>query len=284
MKITFIGGDARTVALCRLFEQAGDTVLRLFTMGQENDSPDLAAALRSADVLVLPLPVSRDGIHPTAPAGLTPPTLTEIFEEVGRDCLVLGGMLSPRVRAVASAAETEITDYYMGEELIRKNAIATAEAAVAMAALELPVTIMGNHFAILGAGRIAMHTLSLLRAMGARVSLFARSPAAREKAQSLGATVYPIEATVAPDIPPTVRAVFSTVPAMLYPRGAKMPSRGTYFYDLGGGAMDAEAAREAGIILPPSAALPGKYSPESAAEYLFAEIKKLIRVRKEGAS
>ena len=267
------------LALARLFESADATVVRFCTQGQE-DCPNLAVAVEDAEVVILPLPASRNGVHPTAAAGITPPTLSEIFAAAEHDCLFLGGKLTPAVRAAAADADVQIIDYYAGEELIRKNAIATAEAAVAMAALDLPVTLTGTHVAILGAGRIAMHALTLLRAMGARVSLYARSPAARERAAGMGALVYPIKEGEAPEVLPTVRAVFSTVPAMLFPHGARMPARGTYFYDLGGGAIDATAAAEAGVILPPSAALPGKYSPESAARYLFEEISRILAVRK----
>lgn len=274
MKVTLIGGDARMSALSRLFFLSGACAGQVAASAEEGGDP--LSAVREADAVILPLPVSRDGIHPTAPEGVTPPTLSEIFAAARQDCLFLGGKLTPAVRATAAAADAEIRDYYTGEELVRRNAVATAEAAVAMAALDLPVTLAGNHFAILGAGRIATHVLTLLRAAGARVSLFARSPAARERAAAMGALVYPIEEGRAPAIPSDVRAVFSTVPACLFPRGSQAPARGTYFYDLGGGAIDAQLAHEAGIILPPSAGLPGKYSPESAALYLFDEIRKIL--------
>ena len=275
MTITLIGGDERMRVLARLFEAEGARVL-CFCTQHDTHGVDLIGAVGDADAVILPLPASRDGIHPTVCEGIAPPSLAEIFATARGDCLFLGGKLSPAVRAAASAAEVEIADYYTGEELVRRGAVATAEAAVAMAALDLPVTLTGSHVAILGAGRIAMHTLSLLRAMGARVSLYARSPIARERAEQAGAAVYPIREGEAPVFAPDVRAVFSTVPALLFPRGATMPARGTYFYDLGGGAIDRESAEAAGVILPPSAGLPGKYSPESAAGYLFDEIKKIL--------
>jgi dipicolinate synthase subunit A len=282
MKITLIGGDARTLALARYFRGAGHTALCFCTQDGGEAGLDLATALHGAHAVILPLPASRDGIHPTAAQGVTPPTLTEIFRAADGGCLFLGGKLSPAVCAAAVAEDVSLSDYYAGENILQKNAVATAEAAVAMAALDLPVTLFGTEVAILGAGRIAMRLLSLLQAMGARVSLYARSPSARERAAAAGATVFPIKEGVAPAIPPTVRAVFSTVPAMLFPRGSGMPARGTYFYDLGGGAIDATAAEEAGLILPPSAALPGRYSPESAARYIFEEILRLLAVRGEG--
>lgn len=257
--------------LCRLFREAGHTVAHLAAEGSCG-ACDLAP-VREADAVLLPLPASRDGIYPTAAKGSNPPALSDIFAAAKPSCLFLGGQPSPAVRA---AADGEIIDYYTGEELVRRGAAATAEAAVAMASLDLPVTLAGTHFAILGAGRIAMHILTLLQAAGARISLFARAPAARERAAARGADVYPIEAGVAPTIPPDVRAVFSTVPAMLFPAGGPMPPRGSYFYDLGVGAIDRTAAEAAGVSLPPSAGLPGKYSPESSAAWLFERITRIL--------
>ncbi len=248
--------------------------------GGVREAETLHGALCGAEVLILPLPASRDGIHPTAAAGVDPPTFGEIFSRAEDECLILGGMLSPAVIAAAGESDLEIADYYSGEELLRKNAAATAEAAVAMAAIELPVTLCGTTVAVIGSGRIAFQLLSRLRAWGARVLLYARSSDARRRAEADGAVVFPLKEGETPVFPPNVRAVFCTVPAMLFPHGCPLPPRGTPFYDLGGGAIDPAWAGEGGIPLPPSAGLPGRYSPESAGGYLFSEIRKLIRMRR----
>ena len=78
-------------------------------------------------------------------------------------------------------------------------------------------------------------------------------------------------------MPSEVRAIFCTVPALLFDRAAvACIAKGTPFYDLGGGAIDREAATERGVLLPPSAGLPGKFFPESAGQYLFDEIQSVI--------
>lgn len=271
-------------ALARLFTNRKEAEVRTYAMADEPPrlQATLSDALDGAEAVILPLPASRDGVHPTAAAGQEVPTLAEIFSRVEAETLVLGGMLTPPVLAAAGQADVEIADYYTGEALLLKNAAATAEAAVAMAALDLPVTLSGTTVAVIGSGRIAGRLLPLLRAMGARVLLYARSAAGREAGEDAGAITYAIRAGEPPLIPPAVRAVFCTVPAMLFPRGCPLPVAGTLFYDLGGGAIDPAWAKEKGLILPPSAGLPGRYSPESAAAYLYAEILKLLQ-RKRGA-
>ena len=269
-------------AVARLLQKNGTAAVCGYGMagGGARTGETLYGALCGAEVLILPLPASRDGVHPTAAKDVCLPTLSEIFSRAEDECLVLGGMLSPAVIAAAREADLEIADYYSGEELLRKNAAATAEAAVGMAALELPVTLYGATVAIIGGGRIAFALLSRLRALGARVLLYARSPDARRQAEAEGAVVFSLKEGEPPVFPPNVRAVFCTVPAMLFPNGCPLPPRGVPFYDLGGGAIDPAWAGEGGIPLPPSAGLPGRYSPESAGGYLFAEIRKLLRMRR----
>ena len=282
MKLALIGGDARMCAVARLFMNTKGTEVRCFSMpeGAPHPQKTLSDALIGAEAVILPLPASRDGVHPTTVGGVASPTLAEIFSRAEEETLVLGGMLTPPVLAAAGQAEVEIADYYTGEALLLKNAAATAEAAIAMAALDLPVTLAGTTVAVIGSGRIAGRLLPLLRAMGARILLYARSTAGREAGEDAGAITYAIRAGEPPEIPSAVRAVFCTVPAMLFPRGCSLPAAGTLFYDLGGGAIDPEWAKEKGVVLPPSAGLPGRYSPESAGAYLYTEILKLLRMKR----
>ncbi len=233
-------------------------------------------AAGGADVLVFPLPITRDGLHPTAPPDVILPTFEEIFSRAEDECLALGGMVPPAVRLAAEGAGVELFDYYESERLLAKNAYATAEAAVAYAAAALPCTVAGTTVAILGGGRIAFCLLPLLRSMGAHVLLYARAPHARRRAEEEGATVFPLTAGKSPHFPSPVRVVFSTVPAPLFPEGEPLPPPGTLFYDLGGGALDRTRGEAAGVLLPPAAALPGKYAPESAGDYIFDEIREIL--------
>lgn len=278
MKILLIGGDARMHTVARLLELHGAAVRCLaLPAGAPHPTEDLFSATQGAEAIILPLPATRDGVYPTAQAGVTVPRLSSVFSRAEDECLLLGGMLSPSLLAMAAEAGLEAADYYQSEALLEKNAALTAEAAVAMAALDLPVSLAGTTVSIIGAGRIARRLTHLLRALSANVLLYARNPAARQEAALWGATVYPITAGEVLRMPGGVRAVFCTVPAPIFDRAAveALPC-GIPFYDLGGGGIDREAASACGIPLPPSAGLPGRFSPESAGEYLFDEIRSIL--------
>ncbi|MBQ8352113.1 MAG: hypothetical protein IJY20_08765 [Clostridia bacterium] len=278
MKISLIGGDARMRTVARLLEIHGAAVRSLaLPEGAPHPTEDLFSAVQGAEAIILPLPATRDGIYPTAGKGVAVPRLSDIFSRAEDECLCLGGMLSPSLLTMAEAAGVETADYYQSETLLERNAALTAEAAVAMAVLDLPVSLAGTTVSVIGAGRIARHLVHLLRAFSAHVLLYARRAEARAQAALWGAEPYPIPEGEVLCMTQEVRAVFCTVPALLFPRDAiRSLAPGTPFYDLGGGGIDREAAAEHGIPLPPSAGLPGKVSPESAGKYLFDEIRSIL--------
>lgn len=264
--------------VARLLKMQGADVRCLgLPPGAPHPTDDLFSAVQGAEVIVLPLPATRDGIHPTAEAGTAVPRLSEILSRAEDECLLLGGMLSPALLRKAQEAGVEAIDYYQSERLLEKNAALTAEAALAMAITALPVSLFDASVCVIGAGRIARHLTRLLQAFSAKVTLFARREEARREAGGWGATARPIPPGEVLRLPQDTRAVFCTAPALLFDRAAvaALP-RGIPFFDLGGGAIDREAAAEHGIPLPPSAALPGRCSPESAGEYLFDEIRSIL--------
>ncbi len=263
--------------VARLLEMHGEVRCLGLPTGAPHPTDNLFAAVQGAEVILLPLPATRDGIHPTAEAGTAVPRLTEILSRAEDECLLLGGMLSPALLHIAKKAGVETADYYQSERLLEKNAALTAEAALAMAITALPVSLFCAPVCVIGAGRIARHLARLLQAFSAKVTVFARREEARAEAATWGATACPILPGEVLRLPQDTRAVFCTVPAPLFDRAAvaALP-RGVPFFDLGGGAIDREAAAEHGIPLPPSAALPGRCSPESAGEYLFDEIRSIL--------
>lgn len=283
MNITFIGGDARMRTVADLFS-AHDSV-RSFCLPKGAPSPvdTLFDALHMTDVILLPLPATRDNVHPLCEEEYRDsiPTLHEIFSRAPDETLVLGGHLPHTVKEEAQAYGLPIFDYYGSELLLEKNAEATAEAALGMAITTIPVVLRGTSVAVIGGGRIARALIPLLRACGAHVYVYARDLTQRLAAEEMGAAAFPI----LPDHPLRLarglRAVFSTVPARLFD-AATLSSldRGVPLFDLGGDAVDREAAALYGIPLPPCGALPGRYAPESAGAFLYDEINSILREKR----
>ena len=283
MNVTFIGGDRRMAVVASLLAER--TSVRTYGLPSGSPCPvsSLFSALCGADVLVFPLPVTRDGIHPLMSAAETEacPSFAQIFSRAEEEALLLGGAIPAALQEQAAREGLVFADYYTGETLLLRNAHATAEAALAMAISGLPCTLCDCPVAIVGYGRIARALLPLLHACRADITVLARSDTARAEANAAGCKVYPILSDAPLSFPKGIRAVFYTVPAPLLCRDAlRSLAHGTLVLDLAGGALDNVAAEEYGILHPNALSLPGRFSPESAGQYLFDEILTLIATKR----
>ena len=266
----------------RLFEKNGASVRTLALAGGPAPVSDLAA-LGRADLTVLPLPVTRDGVRPTGAAVEVPPTFAEIFAALGAGALMFGGAIPPSLLAEADLAGVRLVDYYRDEELLRKNAYLTAEAAVAMATLDLPVSLRGARVAVLGSGRIARALCGILHTLGARIEIYARNPVSLAVLAAHGGEPHLFSDKLPLVLDGRVRAVFATVPApVLDGTAVAFLAANTPIYDLWGGGVCSEEAKARGFALPDCRALPGRYSPESAADALFDTLLRLWK--KEGGA
>lgn len=263
----------------RLFEKSGVSVRSFATAGAPNPAAT-PAALAGADATVLPLPITKNGVTPT---GEGAPRFDEIFRTLGAGALVLGGAIPPALFDAADAAGVRLVDYYLDEELLRENARLTAEAAVGMAILGLPVAVRGTRVAVVGSGRIARALCAILQALGARVEIWARNPVSLAVLSAHGGEPHLFGGERPLVLDGRVRAVFSTVPApILDGRALAHLAPKTPIYDLGGGGVCRESAKNGGLVLPDCAALPGRYSPESAADAIYAALVRILTKERGG--
>ena len=230
MKIALMPGDARQEHLGRLLARAGQEVVPYGPGGE-------------ADAWLFPLPT---GNHPTL------------------------GALKPGSLALTACAAGEhpllrLRDYYDHEAVLLRNAAITAEGAVALAMERTDRTLLGSRVLILGFGRIARALAPRLRALGAEVTVYARSEAQRALAECLGCRA--LESL--PDKPEGYSILFNTVPAPLLP-GAAEGALNIELASAPGGFRDAS-----GVVI--ARGLPGKAAPLSAAEALLGPILAIIR-------
>ena len=127
------------------------------------------------DALLLPLPASPDGIHlhtPLFPSAEI--SVTELAARLRPGSPVLGGRMQPELtRALADMGCIPL-DYAKQEAFAVRNAVPTAEGAIAIAMRELPVTLCGTRTLLLGAGRLTRALIPRLRGLGAEVTVAAR--------------------------------------------------------------------------------------------------------------
>lgn len=175
-----VGGDLRQAHIANLLAAQGKTVCALLL--EQNTTVDPAlfrtgpveAILYDCDVVIFPLPLSTDEKTVHAPFSNQKLLLEDCFSALRPDAQVFAGKISSAASELADRHGITLCDYLEREELAVKNAVITAEGALAIALEELPVSISGLNCLITGHGRIARALIRILRGMGAQVTAAAR--------------------------------------------------------------------------------------------------------------
>ena len=175
-----LGGDARSRAMAERLSMLGERVLS-WGQGEWSEATGVVRAeslrmgLSSARTIVLPMPAfdERGGVaHPFSEREI--PEMAPLFGMIGGRLPVFGGRVSARVFALAADAGVNISDYAVSDEVQIRNAVPTAEGAIALAMEALDVTIHGARAAVLGYGRVGYALASRLHLLGAQVSVAVR--------------------------------------------------------------------------------------------------------------
>ena len=266
------GGDERSAGLCRILTEKLPCTVYSLALG---DIPGALPLVKEetlpfpADILLLPLPLTRDGTHLFSPLDHgEPPELHRLLDLCHEGSRVYCGKADETFRTACLERKLILTDYLDDEAFTVKNAAATAEAAVSLLFTARKRTLFGSTVLILGGGRIAKNLIRLLTAYGVRVICAARSPEQRTWAELMGAEAIPLG--MIPDAE-KVDAVFSTVPRTVFGGTELVPFRqDCLLIELGSppGGIDEEAAGKQGRRLVRALSLPGKTVPGSVSEWL----------------
>ena len=283
-KLAVLGGDRRQIALAGRLAEHGYAV-DTWGIGEEyyNDHKEGVTvrsgwqeAVDGAGAVILPLPVSSDGVRLHTPMkegnGLR---LTVLFDRIGGSVPVFGGRCSPMVKSAAESREVRLWDYFDSEELQIRNAVPTAEGAIAIAMNELPVTIDDCRVAVVGYGRVGHVLADKLKLLGANVTVAARRKSDLAVAKNHGLT--PLRINYRDGVSSLSRlttgydVIFNTVPYWLFDAGlaGQIDSR-TLFIDLASapGGIDVRSAKEHGVHVIWALSLPGKCAPVTAGQII----------------
>ncbi len=287
--LAILGGDRRQIVMARYLSSLGYSVFvwGLGECGEEIGDALLCdtweKAVKHANVVILPLPASADGVRIHCPLHDQDVLLrvTTLLGGIG-DRLLLGGRFTEPIRSMADQLGVKWIDYFESEILQLKNAVPTAEGAIAIAMRELPVTIDGVEAAVIGYGRIGELLGEKLRALGARVTVFARRAEQLTRAETRHHTAEQLACNHGRSSPKSLsqyRVVFNTVPQRIVTKEVlETVRRDCVLIDLASapGGIDLSAAREMGLCAVWGTALPGKVAPESAGEILAQSINIIL--------
>jgi dipicolinate synthase subunit A len=281
-----MGGDLRSAYLAGLLAEDGYKVITAGLDGTDLPpcvtgctNPSQATTL--ADCVVLPIPVTTDGSTLNAPFSRVRITLEEVLGCVRHSQYVVGGAVTDAVRELAAQQGVTVHDYFRREELAVLNSVPTAEGAVQLAMEELPITISGARCLITGYGRVGKALARLLAAMGARVTVAARSCADRAWAGTQGCDTMELRQLADTSMGAgAFDVIFNTVPAQLFDRTLlKTLDANTLLIDLASrpGGVDFTAAAELRIKTIWALSLPGRVAPKSAGAIIKNAILNMTR-------
>ena len=231
---------------------------------------DAESAVREADAVILPLPVTREGGRLNAPGTeKDPPQAAGLAGIMKPRAMLFGGRIPETVREAGRERGLSVTDYFEDEAFQIRNAVPTAEGALAAMIDALPVTAAGLRCAVLGYGRIGSALARRLIPLGAEVTAAARSERDRARAESEGCRAVPLSDWKAE--PGGSAAVFNTIPAAVLDGevlGRLDP--GTAVFDLAPGESGIVSGGCVRVI--PLPGLPGKCAPVTAGENIARSV------------
>ena len=271
LTFTVIGGDWRSFfAAKRLREQGFPTEI----LALKNEKSFMPSEKISTDVILLPLPISRDGEHLFAPESKEPILLKDVFAAISDCAIIFGGN-------IGEFADERMMDYGKREEFALMNAVPTAEGALLFALQNGKRTVFGMRVAVIGYGKVAFATAKLFRAVGAEVTVFARRAQARTEAHMMGYPARPLSALS--ECADGFDLLINTVPARIFDREilSRISPHG-YVIDLASApfGLDFDEAKGLGVRAELAAGLPGKFFPETAGYAVTDTVLDLLREKK----
>ena len=215
LTIAVIGGDEREQEICRCAAESGATV-RAFGFPWPSGgisgvvlAPDAALALTGAQIALMPIPgIASDGSL-FATARIVPGET--LLRQMAGGAHIILGRADEGLRKAAAAVGVGIHEYEGDQELMLLRAPAIVEGLIKILIESTAITIHGARIGVVGQGNIGGLLTRTLIALGARVTVAARSPAQRAAAYTLGAAALTLEEL--PEACRSLDVLVSTAPA-----------------------------------------------------------------------
>ena len=283
-KITLLGGDLRQAYAADLlsgyFEQVATWGMGKNTREDASviQYETLEGALAGCEFCVLPIKATRDGVTLDCPLDPSAKTgLLSILDNISSNSTILHGIVSNDTLSKANWQGIRCVNYYEREDLQIKNALLTAEGAIAEGITKTSFALSGARVAVLGYGRIAKLLSEKLRLLGSDVTVFARKPADRALAYASGvkSASFDFSDRLADDFD----IIYNTVPARIIDSSiVSHMKKDVVFIDLATapGGIDFDLATSYDITAVPAWGLPGKIAPKTAGEIVAQTIVQIL--------
>jgi dipicolinate synthase subunit A len=277
-----IGGDKRQIFMADEFIARKYSVI---TYGLPDSVLDpsckvadsLEDAVTSSQIILTPIPVSKDGKKIIAQNPKSDLTLKQLIHFLTAGQKLFGGCLMQDLIKSCENKNVYYLDFMEQEEIILFNTIATAEGTIAEAILNSNTNLHGSSCLILGFGRCGRTLAEKLKGLCQKVDIAARSSLAlaAANASSFG-TVFLSELSEKIGL---YDYIFNTIPSLIITKELLLKTKpNVVIIDIASapGGVDFTASEELHRNAKLCLGLPGKYAPKASADFLVNYLLTLL--------
>lgn len=279
-----IGGDLRIVKLAKMMADEGN-VINTFGLEQAEELSgcknivfhnSLSSAAESADIVIAPIPFSKNGVEINATFSNKKISVQELLENIKHKKLIAGS-IKQEIYDIAKEKDVEVIDIMKNEDVAILNAISTAEGAIEVAFANTEKTLHGSNVLILGFGRLGKVLAKKLEGLSAKVTC-----AARKNEDFAWIKAYGYESTNINSLSENLHnydIIINTVPVLILNKiRLQKLKKDCLLIDLASnpGGIDFEETERLGIKCIWALALPGRVAPVTTAEILRDSIYNMI--------
>lgn len=261
-----LGGDDRYPWAVEVLRKSGLRVKTWGVPGMPDDCVHLEEALREADLILLSMrPFEGENLK-IGPVEIEAALLPR---KLKKGAILMAGNIPTDIEGWLQSQGIQVRSFLDAESYQMANAAVTAEGAVYLAMRELPRTISGGVFLVIGWGRIGRFLAAKLQALGANVTVAARREGQWAEIESL--KMRPEETGHYHHGLKEYDGVFNTVPALvLTGQQGKELREDCLLIELASapGGFGPELMEQVLV----ARGLPGKTAPKTAGENLSAGV------------
>lgn len=284
--IIVFGGDQRTVHMIQQFATVGFHVIAIgFEKIQFNHlhvKKEMATTVlfKDATAVILPVGGADEQGKVSAPYATEEMVFTESYvKELPEHAVVYTGVCTRYLKALFTTFNQRFMTLFDRNDVAILNSIPTAEGTLKIAIEHTNRTIHQSSVAIVGFGRIAMTIARLFKAVGAHVTVIARSSEQKARVIEMGCTYLSLDKFT--QYAHSYHLCINTVPALVLTKEIIDQLKGdTSIIDVASapGGVDFQYAKQSGIKTIHALGIPGKTAPITAG-YMLADV--LIDLLKE---
>ena len=274
--ITILGGDTRQIALAKQLNNQGYSV-NLYGLSENEDKNNLKIILKNSQLVVFPMPISKNGEDLYTNFSTKKIKLVEINKEkiLNNKIIFIPGLKSNELESLKIGKCNKIFKYCTEDFLVR-NAYLTAKATTKIIKKNIGLDLKNKKILICGFGRLGKELTKILKDKSNNLLVSARKETDLNEIKSLSIkciNTNEIEKTSGYDI------IVNTVPALIFNENVlKKSAKNALLIDLASnpGGVDKKAVKKLAINHIHALGLPGKFYPEESAKIIKDNILKVM--------